>query len=116
VSSGETQAAEIVSPVSDGSGRLRWYMSRFGHDTDSQALRRSDRDVTGARISPAPGDAFIRAVLAGAFDGRDAVYLLSGASSTDPCTPASPCAVEPACSEAAPCELRRASGLSFVRR
>jgi hypothetical protein len=110
--SGEIQAAEIVSPSVD-TGRLRWYLARFGDTTSSVAQERFGRDVLQAQITPAAGDAFVRTVLAGGFDGRAAFYLLSGGLSSEPCTPTNPCAVDPACSEAEPCQLRTTPSIAF---
>jgi hypothetical protein len=115
--SGEIQAAELVSPQIDQEARVVWGRALFGDTTLSEVVRY--RINTGlrdsARLQPIPGEAFVRTALATAVDGTDVIYLASGGSVPgEPCTPQNPCSFDPACTDAGPCQLRRAVPLTFV--
>jgi hypothetical protein len=94
-----------------------WGRALFGDTTRSEVQRY--RVSTGARdaatLQPIPGEALIRTALATAVDGVDVLYLGSGRTVPgEPCTPQSPCAFDPGCGDAEPCELRRAGPLTFA--
>jgi hypothetical protein len=117
-SSGDIQAAEIVSPaITDG--KIVWTLTQFGDDTSNLSLRYpiSNRDVTEAPLgTPGPADAFIRPVIAGAVDGDTVYYLASGLTPPgEPCTPQNRCIASPGCSATQPCLLRSATSLPYAR-
>lgn len=118
VSSGGTQAAEIISPTIVG-GWLYWTLGLYGHDTGNRLM--SHRISTGARAEaqlPPPSeqarDAYVRGAFATAVTGPDVYYLISGRTIPgEPCTPQAPCSVEPRCAEAEPCPLRSTREIVF---
>jgi hypothetical protein len=119
VASGEIQATELLSPQIDQQARVVWGRALFGDNTESQVRRFtiSSGARDSAALQPVPGDAFVRTALVTAVDGTDVLYLASGGNVPgEPCTPQNPCAFDPACTDAGPCELRRARPLSFRRR
>jgi hypothetical protein len=116
--SGEIQAEELLGPQIDTKGRMVWIRSLFGDSTRSQVERytvtNGRRDV--APLQPVAGETYVRSIIGSAVDGSTPLYLSSGLFPvTEPCSPQSPCLVEPGCSEAQPCELRTATRLQFTQ-
>jgi hypothetical protein len=67
-------------------------------------------------LQPVAGETYVRSIIGSAVDGSTPLYLSSGLFPvTEPCSPQSPCLVEPGCSEAQPCELRTATRLQFTQ-
>jgi hypothetical protein len=115
--SGDIQGAELLSPQFDREARVVWGRALFGDTTLSEAhrFRISTGTRDAARLQPIPGEAVIRTVLATAVDGVDVLYLGSARTVPgEPCTPQTPCAFDPGCGDAQPCELRRAGPLVFA--
>jgi hypothetical protein len=118
VSSGGVQGSEIESPAIVA-GQLYWTLALFG-DTTGNKLRRY-RISTGERSEaplPPPAaqaqDSYLRGVIATAVSGADVFYLISGLTVPgEPCTPQSPCSVDPGCSDAEPCPLRSTRDIAF---
>ena len=114
--SGEIQGVELLSPQIDQEARIVWGRALFGDTTRSDVVRyrinSGSRD--SAQVQPVPGEAVVGTVLATAVDGVDVIYLGSRRIVPgEPCTPQNPCAFDPGCADAQPCELRRATSLSF---
>jgi hypothetical protein len=114
--SGEIQAQELLPAGIDSEAHIVWIRSLFGDSTGSEVKRyyvlNGNRDL--ARLQPVPGQPFVYTVLAGGVDGTTPLYLASGrAPIGEPCTAQAPCLVEPGCADLQPCELRRATDLTF---
>jgi hypothetical protein len=119
--SGEVQAGALLGPQLDPRGRMVWIRSLFGDSTRSQVERyyvpNGNRD--SAPLQPVANQPLVYTVIASAVYSTPhtitPLYLASGLVPTgEPCTPQSPCLVEPGCSDAQPCELRAATGLRFT--
>lgn len=121
--SGEIQGEELLGPQFDGGGRIVWIRSLFGDSTRSQVERYRVPSGTrdSAPLQPVAGQPFVYTVIASAVDTAkqiepDPLYLASGLLPLgEPCTVVTPCLVEPGCSDALPCELRRATGRVFTK-
>lgn len=116
--SGEIQAEELLGPQIDTRGRMVWIRSLFGDSTRSQVERytilNGRRDA--APLQPVAGEAYVRSIVGSAVDRGTPLYLSSGlVPVTEPCSPQSPCLVDPGCSEGQPCELRTATRLQFTQ-
>lgn len=114
--SGEIQGRELVGPQFDERVRIVYLASFYGDTTAAFARRwwfmgpRREE----ARLTPLPGDAVVRTVIAGAPDGAGYVYLASGRTPPgEPCAGPASCIAEPGCSEAQPCLLLRAPAPEF---
>ncbi|MGH2978713.1 MAG: hypothetical protein ACRDLQ_03630 [Solirubrobacterales bacterium] len=82
--------------------------------SQASRYRISSRTEEAATLQPVPGEAFLRTALATAVDRVDILYLASGRTVPgEPCTPQNPCAFDPGCADAQPCELRRVSAPVF---
>jgi hypothetical protein len=118
VSSGNVQGSEIESPaIVDG--QLVWTLAQFGDDTGNKLLRYR---ISSAERSETPlpppaaqaQDAWLRGVFSAVISSPDVLYLVSGLTLPgEPCTPQSPCSIEPGCSDAEPCQLRSTRDVAF---
>jgi len=116
--SGEIQAEELLGPQIDTAGRMVWIRSLFGDSTRSRVerytIQNGRRDV--ASLQPVAGEIYVRTIVGSAVERSTPLYLASGLFPvTEPCSPQSPCLVEPGCSDVQPCELRTATALQFTR-
>jgi hypothetical protein len=116
--SGDTQAAEIVSPaIADG--QLYWTLAEYGHNTRNRLFRSqpSTLELSEASLPPPAAqaqDAYLRGTFATAVSGADVFYLISGVTIPgEPCTPQSPCQGDVGCSDAEPCPLRSTRDIAF---
>jgi hypothetical protein len=117
VGSGDIQGSEVVSPVF-AARQVVWTLTLFGDETENRSRRYDigSGELTEATIPVAPGDAYIRPVLASAVDGQSIFFLASGLVPVgEPCTVQSRCIASPGCSAAQPCELRSVVGLPYAR-
>ena len=114
--SGELQGREFIAPQFDEQVRVNWVAS-FTGDTTAAYVRRYSFMEDGkvqARIPPFPTDPIWRTVIAGAVDGDGYLYLASGFVEGEACNTPASCIAAPGCTELQPCELRRATALTFA--
>ena len=116
--SGELQGREFIAPQFDEQVQVNWLASYTGDTTAAYVRRYSfmEDSVMQALIPPLPTDPILRPPIAGAVDGDGYLYLASGfVDPGEPCNAPRSCIAAPGCSELQPCELRRATVLTFGR-